>query len=43
MLRWFLVAVIVWLAVLTILTLIAIFHHTHSVSDPGRPVPAAAS
>jgi hypothetical protein len=42
MLRWILVAVIVWLAVLTILTLIAIFHHSSS-SDLGRPVPAAVS
>jgi hypothetical protein len=43
MLRWFLVAVILWLVVLTILTLIAIFHHTQSSSDLGRPALIAVS
>jgi hypothetical protein len=41
MLRWVLIAVILWLTVLTVLTLIAIFRHSSSQHSE-RPVVAAA-
>ena len=40
MLRWFLIAVVVWLALLTVLTLIALFRHSTSTHVGQRPVTA---
>ena len=41
MLRWFVVAVIVWLTILTVLTLIAIFRHSSSQHSARPPVLAS--
>jgi hypothetical protein len=41
MARWLVLAVLLWLAVLTVLTLIALFRHSSSQHSQ-RPVAAAA-